>query len=80
MTSIRTFALAGLAMAASVGCAAASVSQTMPVRANDFYGLYDNAAGASSWDMSRYDRSGTRGRLDLGSSPFHPEGPGNATD
>ncbi len=80
MTSIRTFALAGLVMAASVGAAAASVSRTMPVHANDFYALYDNAASTSLWDMSRFDRSGTRGRLNLGASAFHPEGPGNATD
>jgi len=29
------------------------------------------------WDRFRYDYSGTRGRLGLGASPFHPEGPGN---
>jgi hypothetical protein len=29
------------------------------------------------WDRYRYDYSGTRGRIGLGASPFHPEGPGN---
>jgi hypothetical protein len=26
-----------------------------------------------------YDRSGTIGRMGLGASPYHPEGPGNVT-
>lgn len=29
------------------------------------------------WDQFRYDYSGTRGRMGLGASPLHPEGPGN---
>ena len=29
------------------------------------------------WDRFRYDYSGTRGRMGLGASPMHPEGPGN---
>jgi hypothetical protein len=80
MTSLRTFALVGLALAISVGAAAASVSRTAPVQANEFYGLYDQSASAPSSDMARFDRSGTRGRLGLGASAFHPEGPGNPTD
>ncbi len=28
-------------------------------------------------DRKDYDESGTRGRLGLGASPYHPEGPGN---
>ena len=28
---------------------------------------------------SKYDCSGTIGRVGLGASPFHPEGPGNVT-
>ncbi len=31
-------------------------------------------------DRKDYDESGTRGRMGLGASPYHPEGPGNATD
>lgn len=31
----------------------------------------------ADWDRFRYDYSGTRGRMGLGASPFHPEGPGN---
>ena len=30
-----------------------------------------------SQDQAIYDCSGTRGRIGLGASPFHPEGPGN---
>ncbi len=78
--TIRTFALAGLALAVSIGAASASVSQTKAVHANAFYGLYQGSANASSSDMARFDRSGTRGRLDLGASAFHPEGPGNVAD
>lgn len=29
------------------------------------------------WEWRRFDYSGTRGRMGLGASPFHPEGPGN---
>ncbi len=28
-------------------------------------------------DRAAYDCSGTRGRMGLGASPYHPEGPGN---
>ncbi len=31
-----------------------------------------------SQDRAAYDCSGTRGRIGLGASLFHPEGPGNA--
>ena len=31
-------------------------------------------------DRKDYDESGTRGRMGLGASPYHPEGPGNVTD
>jgi hypothetical protein len=80
MTSIRTLAFAGLALAASIGGAAASSSHVAPVPASDFYALYDNSPSTSSSDMANYDHSGTRGRLDLGASAFHPEGPGNVSD
>ncbi len=80
MTSIRTLAFAGLALAVSVGAAAASVSETAPIHASQFYSLYDGAAPAAPSDMARFDHSGTRGRLGLGASTFHPEGPGNVSD
>ncbi|WP_395665835.1 hypothetical protein [Methylocella sp.] len=31
-------------------------------------------------DRKDFDESGTRGRMGLGASPFHPEGPGNFSD
>jgi hypothetical protein len=46
------------------------------------YQTYDSCeAGYSlqSQDRAAYDCSGTRGRIGLGASPFHPEGPGNTT-
>jgi hypothetical protein len=35
-------------------------------------------ASAADCDRQDYDESGTRGRMGLGASPLHPEGPGNA--
>jgi hypothetical protein len=32
---------------------------------------------AAEQDRANYDWSGTRGRMGLGASPMHPEGPGN---
>jgi hypothetical protein len=31
-------------------------------------------------DRKDFDESGTRGRMDLGTDPAHPEGPGNVSD
>ncbi len=75
MTSLRTLAFAGLTVLASAGAAAA---QNFPVPADRFYAFHQ-AQGPVS-DITRYDHSGSRGRLDLGASPFHPEGPGNFPD
>ncbi len=78
MAFIRTLAFAGLTIIASAGAAAA---QGFPVQANPFYGLRQAPLQiAFASDAYRYDRSGTRGRLELGASPFHPEGPGNPED
>jgi len=74
-----TLALAGLTVLASA--AAATAAEQMPVQADQFYSLYqapDTTSAAS--DIARYDHSGSRGRLDLGASPRHPEGPGNFSD
>ncbi len=34
---------------------------------------------AQQWEQQQYHESGTLGRMGLGASPFHPEGPGNAS-
>ncbi len=34
---------------------------------------------AAAQDRANYDWSGTRGRMGLGASPMHPEGPGNVS-
>lgn len=34
---------------------------------------------ASAAHKAKYHHSGTRGRLNSGASPKHPEGPGNST-
>jgi hypothetical protein len=79
MTYIRTLAFAGLAAIASIGTAAAA--QNAAVRPNQFYSLYQGQNQIRPVDgVARYDHSGSIGRLDLGASPFHPEGPGNFSD
>jgi hypothetical protein len=75
MTSIRTLALAGLAVIVFTGAAAA---QAVPVLANRYYAFYQ--AQASLYDSLYYDRSGSRGRLGLGANPVRPEGPANLSD
>ncbi len=41
-------------------------------------GTYEGRSAAEQ-DRARYDWSGTRGRMGLGASPYHPEGPGNVS-
>jgi hypothetical protein len=78
----RVLAFAGLASIIALGTA--SAQQAYQPRANQYYGLYQQNPGggpsAMGNDNNRFDRSGTRGREGLGASPYHPEGPGNATD
>ncbi len=75
MTFIRTLALAGLTVIASLGPAAA---QDFPVPPNRYYAFYQSQV--SLLDSLHYDRSGSRGRLGLGANPVRPEGPGNLSD
>jgi len=35
---------------------------------------------AQQWEQQEYHESGTLGRMGLGASPYHPEGPGNASN
>ncbi len=77
---LRVLAFMGLAVIASGG--AASAQQAYSNQDRQFYGLYQDSMGGapSRQDRAEFDRSGTRGRMGLGASPYHPEGPGNATD
>jgi hypothetical protein len=78
MASMRTLAFAGLTVFTFVGAAAA---QEAPITANQFYSLYQTPNDFSAVnEFTRYDHSGTRGRLDLGATPLRPEGPGNVSD
>jgi len=55
---------------------------------NQYYGPYENngrfvkpnTSLTSHSDRNAFFRSGTRGRMGLGASPLHPEGPGNYSD
>jgi len=65
-------AMAGAALAAT-GVAAQTYDPVPPG-----YGYRPLYQGRSAYrGDERYDHSGTRGRMDLGASPYHPEGPGN---
>jgi hypothetical protein len=63
---------------------AASAQQANPAHSHQFSGLYqENSSGdgvLARQDRADFDRSGTRGRMGLGASPFHPEGPGNVSE
>ncbi len=50
-----------------------------PAPGYDPYDPCEPGDSAQSQDRAAYDCSGTRGRMGLGASPFHPEGPGNVT-
>ena len=56
---------------------------------NQYYGPYENngrfvkpnpSLTSSRADRNAFFRAGTRGRMGLGASPLHPEGPGNYSD
>lgn len=78
-SGLRLLAFAGSIAIASVGAAAAQ--QAYPAAPHQYYGLYQESHGTvpaySRQDRADFDRSGTRGRMGLGASPYHPEGPGN---
>ncbi|WP_036264222.1 hypothetical protein [Methylocapsa aurea] len=79
--SIR-LVVAAMALAAGSG---ALLAQTNPPQGYYGYptppypppGWLAEGRSVDAWDRYRYDESGTRGRMGLGASPMHPEGPGN---
>ncbi len=77
--ALHLLTFAGSIAVASVGAAAAQ--QAYPAQPRQYYGLYQESQGggfaSSRQDRADFDRSGTRGRMGLGASPYHPEGPGN---
>lgn len=79
-SGLRVLAFAGLASILAIGTA--SAQQAYQPRASQYYSYYDQGQGLASSraDRAEFDRSGTRGRMGLGASPFHPEGPGNPSD
>jgi hypothetical protein len=80
----RRVAVAAVVLMASVAAASAKGGPAPhPANANQYYGLYENSPGGltpAQIDHRNFERAGTRGREDLGASPFHPEGPGNVVD
>ncbi len=79
MTPVRIFAFAGLATAALIGSAAAQGEVIAPSQFSAIYTGYAYTSPAYA-DRMAYDHSGSRGRLNLGANPMHPEGPGNFSD
>ncbi|WP_020174485.1 hypothetical protein [Methyloferula stellata] len=92
MTS-RTVAKLGLiaAIVASISGSAFAQHYSVQPRAQDFSAAYggvgtSDAFAAYNRDLQgipcgvQCDVSGTAGRLGLGASPAHPEGPGNFSD
>ncbi len=82
--STRHLALAAALLIASAGAAAAQTAPShKPIKANEYYGLYQGASGGLSQQQVEhrmFDRSGTVGREGLGASAVHPEGPGDVVD
>ena len=80
----RHLGFAAALLIASAGAAAAQAAPPhKPVKANQYYGLYEGSSGGltpAQIDHRTFDRSGTRGREGLGASPLHPEGPGDVED
>jgi hypothetical protein len=73
-----------LAVVASSAAGAKEHSHSaQPASTNAYQGLYQapsQALSRSGSDSADFDHSGTRGREELGASPFNPEGPGNLQD
>ncbi|WP_026605746.1 hypothetical protein [Methylocapsa acidiphila] len=49
----------------------------LPAQPYPYPGWTWEGRSAAEQDRANYDWSGTRGRMGLGASPMHPEGPGN---
>ena len=77
----RRITLAAAVLVASTGAVVAN--DHLPAHANRYYGLNEHRSvrvNAPRINRANFDPSGTRGREDLGESPFYPEGPGNVVD
>jgi hypothetical protein len=70
-------AVAALAAPSAVFAQGQRYPAPTPVHDSDYSCAPDYSL--QSQDRAAYDCSGTRGRIGLGASPFHPEGPGNVT-
>ncbi len=80
MKKIGAFVLAAATLAAPGAVLAQPQHAYAPApAAYDPYNSCEPGYSVQSQDRAAYDCSGTRGRIGLGASPFHPEGPGNTT-
>ncbi|MGO9674797.1 MAG: hypothetical protein ACLPSF_11635 [Methylocella sp.] len=77
------FVLAAAVSAAALAAPVAAFAQTQrypaPAPGYDPYDPCESGYSVQSQDRAAYNCSGTRGRIGLGASPFHPEGPGNVS-
>ncbi len=79
MKRIGVFVLVAAALGAPGTVLAQTPRAYAPAAAYDPYDSCEPGYSLQSQDRAAYDCSGTRGRMGLGASPFHPEGPGNTT-
>ncbi len=90
--SDRSFLEAVMKTLLMLGLATAALYAAAPAGAQPYYPyttVYGGAVpyspwapgargpSADQWTQQQYHESGTIGRLGLGASPYHPEGPGN---
>jgi hypothetical protein len=78
MKPIFAFALGAFAVAPAAGFAQTQ-RYAAPPPYQSTHAPCQPGYSLQSQDRAAYDCSGTRGRMGLGASPFHPEGPGNPT-
>ncbi len=79
MKAIGAIVLAAAALAAPSAGFTQTHNYPAPAPGYEPYDPCQPGYSAQSQDRYAYDCSGTRGRIGLGASPFHPEGPGNVT-
>ena len=79
MKPIFAFVLGAAALAAPAAASAQTHRQFAPKPVQQQYNPCEPGYSVQSQVRAQYDCSGTIGRVGLGASPYHPEGPGNPT-
>jgi hypothetical protein len=72
-------ALVSLVLAGTLGAQERAPQLPLPPSQKCFLFLFCSLPSTPGANWQLFDRSGRLGRQGLGASPFHPEGPGNAS-